>query len=274
MSTVPPDFEIDGGYISPLFATETSDHGARIAVLADPIVVIHGRPFSSCFEIMHLLEYAFEAKRALVFIGAGLTDSALGNLVANADQGGHRFAAVRVPDHDGSRRTKLKEIATVTGGLVIDEDLGIEIGQITTPRTRDLVLGSAKRVQIAENKTIISAGGGRPVSESTTQAAERVTFPPAAVTLKPAPEPCIRRAVCEVYKHAKQNGMKPPNLKEIPVPVQEVLRFDGQSASANKIQQIAGENCFSGARLKPGKRVNGSLSPFSLEGRKKAGVES
>ena len=96
---------------------------------------------------------------------------------------------------------------------------------------------------------------------------------PAPAPMKCAPDACTRRTILEVYGHAQRHGMKPPNLKEIARPVQEILRREGYHAFAKRVETIAGEPSLSGWRRKSGKRVNGTLRAFSLEGWKKAGVE-
>jgi hypothetical protein len=93
-------------------------------------------------------------------------------------------------------------------------------------------------------------------------------------TLRTAPIELIRGVVGDVYAHAQKRGMKPPNLREIAKPVQQVLERDQYCASAKQIQGIASEKRFTLFRRKPGPRVNRTLLPFSLEGWKKSGGES
>jgi hypothetical protein len=76
----------------------------------------------------------------------------------------------------------------------------------------------------------------------------------------------IRKTIEDVYKHAKEKGMKPPNVKQIVKPVQDILSHHQYHASGQQIQEIAQEEVFKESRRKPGHRVNNSLLPFSLEG--------
>ncbi len=102
-------------------------------------------------------------------------------------------------------------------------------------------------------------------------AAPTVAMPP---PVKPVSNEYIRWAIQEVYRHARQHGMKPQNVKEIAEPAQEILKCEGRHASLKHIETIAGESSFKNYRRPPGKRVNGTLRAFSLEGWKKSGVES
>ena len=88
-----------------------------------------------------------------------------------------------------------------------------------------------------------------------------------------ASEDAIRWAIREIYTHAQTCGLKPPNLKQIAKPVQDILKREERHASAKRIETIAGEPSFAACRRDPGKRVNGTFPAFTLEGWKKSGVE-
>lgn len=118
-----------------------------------------------------------------------------------------------------------------------------------------------------------AAGSGNEVHQRDVRAAPVPTLP-APAPMKHVPVECIQWAILEVYEHAQRHGMKPPNLKEIASPVQKILKCEGYHPSAKSVETIAGEPRFGVYRRKPGKRVNGTFLPFSLEGWKKSGVES
>ncbi len=289
------DMEIEGGFISPLFATETTAVGDRIAVLREPLIVIHDEVLSNTGIVQSLAQHALESGKALLFIGAGVTGDALQCLVLNVNRGGYPFAAVKVSACGAARQLILEDIATVTGGMVLNENLGFQLEHLTTRWRRDLVLGGAKMVRIEKTKTNIFGGGGRPLmAKNATQvgiggASRDPAIVPDDESARMAPEkPCERaphifhRASTElvhdtiraVYIHARNRGMKPPNLKEIANPVQQILHRDRYDATATRIQEIASEKPLAEFRGKTGQRVNRSFLPFSLEGYEKSGLES
>jgi hypothetical protein len=158
-----PDIEVDGGYISPFFATETADDGDKVAVLLEPLIAIHAQALSNGSEIARLAEHAVQSRKALLLIGAGIEGDALESLVVNVDRGGYPFAAVKISGCIPGCRLKMDDIATVTGGLVLDESLGVRIDSLTTQQMNS-VLGSARMVRIEESNTVIFGGGGRPLT--------------------------------------------------------------------------------------------------------------
>ena len=289
------DIEIEGGFISPLFATETTAVGDRIAVLREPLIVIHDEVLSNRWIIQSLAEHALNSGKALLFIGSGVKGDALQSLVSNVNQGGHSFAAVKVSACGAARQLVLEDIATVTGGIVLNENLGFQLEHLTTPWRRDLVIGGAKMVRIEKTKTNIFGGGGRPLrAKNATQvgvggaSSDPVIVPDDESTRMGTEKPCeraphvfrrastelVRKTIRAVYIHAQKRRMKPPNLKEIANPVQQILQPDRYHAAAKRIQEIASEKPLAKFRGKTGQRVNGSFLPFSLEGYEKSGLES
>ena len=211
------------------------------------------------------------------------------------NRGGHPFAAIKVSACGAARQLILEDIATVTGGIVLNENLGFQLEHLTTPWRRDLVLGGAKMVRIEKTKTNIFGGHGRPLrAKNATQveiggaSSDPVIMPNNELARMGPEQPCdhapaifspastesIRETIRAVYIHARKRGMKPPNLKEVANPVQQILQRDRYDASAKRIQEIASEKLLAEFRGKTGHRVNRSLLPFSLEGYEKSGLES
>ena len=190
------DMEISDGYLSPLFATETSDDGDKMALLDKAIVVIHEDPLSRTTEFEALMEYAIASGSALLLIGGGVQGTALEGLVLNVVRGGRPFAAVQVSGSGAFRRMILEEIATLTGGEVIDRNLGCDLsdfGSNNNRRIRETVLGTARRVLIRKNTTKIIGGGGRPHRAGKATASAMGSNMPADVSSGPARTPTKRR---------------------------------------------------------------------------------
>ena len=141
-------------------------------MLREPLIVINDEVLSNRWILQSLAEHALESRKALLFIGAGVKGDALQSLVLNVNRGGYSFAAVKVSACGAARQLVLEDIATVTGGIVLNENLGFQLEHLTIPWRRDLVIGGAKMVRIDKTKTNIFGGGGRPLrAKNATQVA-------------------------------------------------------------------------------------------------------
>lgn len=149
---------LDGGYISRFFVTEVADDGEEIAVLEDPLILVVEEKLSSLERMLPLLESIVQSGQPLLIIGGGVEGHALNTLVWNKTRGGLKGAAVEVLCCADQRRAILKDIARLTGGILVERNLGIGLENINVS-----MLGKAKKVRIEENKTVILGGAGRPL---------------------------------------------------------------------------------------------------------------
>ena len=152
----PTTMQIDGGYISPLFITDEQN---RVAELIEPHILIYENTLPDSRRMLSILETIVQTGRPFLFIGEDIDRSLLRTLVLNKQRGGMQIAAVRVRGDHERRKMVLEEVAAFTGGLVLNDDLGIEIEQITYRE-----IGTARKVLIEKNRTTIFQGGGRTVS--------------------------------------------------------------------------------------------------------------
>jgi chaperonin GroEL len=145
--------QFDRGYISPYFVTNAEK---MMAELEEPYILIHEKKLSSLQPILPLLESVMEAGRPLVIIAEEVEGEALATLVVNKLRGGLKVAAVKAPGFGDRRKAMLEDIAIVTGGQVISEDLGIKLENVKLD-----MLGSAKKVRITKDDTTIIDGAGK-----------------------------------------------------------------------------------------------------------------
>jgi chaperonin GroEL len=144
--------QFDRGYVSPYFITNAEK---MIAELSDPYVLIHEKKLSGLQPMLPLLESIVQSGRPLLIIAEDVEGEALATLVVNKLRGGLKVAAVKAPGFGDRRKAMLEDIAILTGGTVISEDLGIKLENV---KLNDL--GKAKRVVIEkENSTIVEGGG-------------------------------------------------------------------------------------------------------------------
>jgi len=144
--------QFDRGYISPYFVT---DPAKMEAVLLDPVILIHEKRISNLQDLLPLLEEISKAGRSLLVIAEDVDGEALATLVVNKVRGSLLSAAVKAPGFGDRRKEMLQDIAILTGGQLIAEELGIKIENITLDQ-----LGKAKRVVIDRDKTTIVEGAG------------------------------------------------------------------------------------------------------------------
>lgn len=145
--------QFDRGYISPYFVTNTEK---MTADLENPYILIHEKKLSSLQPILPLLEAVVQSGRPLLIIAEDVDGEALATLVVNKLRGGLKIAAVKAPGFGDRRKAMLEDIAILTGGQVISEDLGIKLETVTLP-----MLGTAKKVRIDKENTTIVDGAGK-----------------------------------------------------------------------------------------------------------------
>ena len=145
--------QFDRGYTSPYFITNAEK---MIVEFEDPYVLIYEKKLSSLQPLLPVLEAVVQSSRPLLIIAEDVEGEALATLVVNRLRGGLKVAAVKAPGFGDRRKAMLEDIATVTGGQVISEDLGIRLENITLD-----MLGRARRVRIDRESTTIVDGAGR-----------------------------------------------------------------------------------------------------------------
>ncbi|MFN4032395.1 MAG: chaperonin GroEL [Fimbriimonadales bacterium] len=144
--------QFDRGYISPYFIT---DPERMEAVLEDALILIHEKKISSAQDLLPVLERVAQARRPLLIIAEDVDGDALATLVVNKLRGVLQVAAVKAPGFGERRKAMLEDIAILTNGRFISEDLGIKLENVTLD-----MLGQAKKVVIAKEETTIIEGAG------------------------------------------------------------------------------------------------------------------
>jgi chaperonin GroEL len=145
--------QFDRGYISPYFITNADK---MVTELDEPYILIHEKKLTSLQPILPLLEAVVQAGRPLLIIAEEVEGEALATLVVNKLRGGLKVAAVKAPGFGDRRKAMLEDIAIVTGGQVISEDLGIKLENVKLN-----MLGSAKKVRVDKDDTTIIDGAGK-----------------------------------------------------------------------------------------------------------------
>src|SRR5499427_1639330 len=145
--------QFDRGYLSPYFVT---DPERMECVLENPVILIHEKKISSMKDLLPLLEQVARGGRPLVIIAEDVDGEALATLVVNKLRGTLQVAAVKAPGFGDRRKAMLEDIATLTGGRAITEDLGIKLENV---KVEDL--GRAKKVTIDKDNTTIVEGAGK-----------------------------------------------------------------------------------------------------------------
>jgi chaperonin GroEL len=145
--------QFDRGYISPYFITNADK---MLVELEEPYILIHEKKLSSLQPMLPILESVVQASRPLLIIAEEVEGEALATLVVNKLRGGLKVAAVKAPGFGDRRKAMLEDIAIVTGGQVISEDLGIKLENVKIN-----MLGTAKKVRIDKDNTTIIDGAGK-----------------------------------------------------------------------------------------------------------------
>ena len=144
--------QFDRGYLSPYFVTNPEKMTTE---LEDAIILLHEKKLSSLQPMVPLLEAVIQSGKPLLIIAEDVEGEALATLVVNKLRGGLKIAAVKAPGFGDRRKAMLQDIAILTGGQVISDDLGMKLESVTMD-----MLGSAKRVSITKDETTIVDGAG------------------------------------------------------------------------------------------------------------------
>jgi len=144
--------QFDRGYLSPYFVTNPEK---MVAELEDALILLHEKKLSSLQPMVPLLESVIQSGKPLLIISEDVEGEALATLVVNKLRGGLKIAAVKAPGFGDRRKAMLQDIAILTGGQVISEDLGMKLENVTMD-----MLGTAKRITITKDETTIIDGHG------------------------------------------------------------------------------------------------------------------
>ena len=145
--------QFDRGYLSPYFITNAEK---MVAELDDAFILIHEKKLSSLQPLLPILEAIVQAGKPLLIVAEDIEGEALATLVVNKLRGGLKVAAVKAPGFGDRRKAMLEDIAVLTAGTMIAEDLGIKLENVTLQ-----MLGKAKRVRIEKENTTIIEGAGK-----------------------------------------------------------------------------------------------------------------
>jgi chaperonin GroEL len=154
--------QFDRGYLSPYFVT---DPAKMTATLVDCVVLLHEKKLSSLAPMVPLLEAVMQADKQLLIIAEDIEGEALATLVVNKLRGGLKVAGVKAPGFGDRRKAMLQDLAVLTGGQVISEELGIKLENVTMD-----MLGEAKKIALTKDTTTVIDGAG-----DTSAIAARVT---------------------------------------------------------------------------------------------------
>jgi chaperonin GroEL len=147
--------QFDRGYLSPYFVTNADK---MVVELEDPYILLHEKKLSSLQSMLPILEAVVQSGRPLLIVSEDVEGEALATLVVNKLRGGLKVAAVKAPGFGDRRKAMLEDIAVLTAGQLISEELGIKLENVTLD-----MLGRAKRVRIdKENTTIVNGAGKKP----------------------------------------------------------------------------------------------------------------
>jgi chaperonin GroEL len=144
--------QFDRGYLSPYFITNAEK---MVAELEDPYLLIHEKKLSSLQAMLPILEAVVQTGKPLLIVAEDIEGEALATLVVNKLRGGLKIAAVKAPGFGDRRKAMLEDIAILTGGTAVSEDLGIKLENVTLE-----MLGRAKRVRVEKETTTIIDGAG------------------------------------------------------------------------------------------------------------------
>ncbi|WP_127557538.1 chaperonin GroEL [Nioella ostreopsis] len=144
--------QFDRGYLSPYFVTNPDK---MVAELDDCMILLHEKKLSSLQPMVPLLESVIQSQKPLLIIAEDVEGEALATLVVNKLRGGLKIAAVKAPGFGDRRKAMLQDIAILTGGQVISEDLGMKLESVTMD-----MLGTAKKISITKDETTIVDGAG------------------------------------------------------------------------------------------------------------------
>ncbi|CAH9115877.1 unnamed protein product [Cuscuta epithymum] len=144
--------KLDRGYISPYFITNQKNQKCE---LDDPLILIHEKKISSINAIVKILELALKKQRPLLIVAEDVDSDALATLILNKLRVGIKVCAIKAPGFGENRKSNLQDLATLTGGQVITEELGLSIENVDIE-----VLGTCKKVTVSKDDTVILDGAG------------------------------------------------------------------------------------------------------------------
>jgi chaperonin GroEL len=144
--------QFDRGYLSPYFITNADKMEVQ---LEEPLILLHEKKLSSLQPLLPVLEAVVQSSRPLLIVAEDVEGEALATLVVNKLRGGLKVAAVKAPGFGDRRKAMLEDLAVLTGGQVISEDLGIKLENVTIE-----MLGKAKKVTITKDDTTVVDGAG------------------------------------------------------------------------------------------------------------------
>ncbi|PWA33161.1 chaperonin Cpn60/TCP-1 family [Artemisia annua] len=144
--------KLDRGYISPYFITNTKNQKCE---LDDPLILIHEKKISSLNSIVKVLELALKNQRSLLIVAEDIESEALATLILNKLRAGIKVCAIKAPGFGENRKSNLQDLATLTGGEVITDELGMNLEKMSPE-----MLGTCKRVTISKDDTVILDGAG------------------------------------------------------------------------------------------------------------------
>ena len=145
--------QFDRGYLSPYFVTNSEK---MLCDLDDPYILLHEKKLTSLQTMLPILEAVVQTGKPLLIIAEDIEGEALATLVVNKLRGGLKVSAVKAPGFGDRRKAMLEDLAVLTGGQVISEDLGIKLETVTLD-----MLGTAKRVSISKEETTVVDGAGK-----------------------------------------------------------------------------------------------------------------
>src|SRR6201998_1319963 len=145
--------QFDRGYLSPYFITNADKMRTE---MEDPYILINEKKLSALNELLPLLEAVVQTGKPLLIVAEDVEGEALATLVVNKLRGGLKVAAVKAPGFGDRRKAMLEDIAILTGGQVISEDLGIKLENVALD-----MLGQAKRIRVEKENTTVIDGGGK-----------------------------------------------------------------------------------------------------------------
>lgn len=144
--------KFDRGFISPYFVTDSK---TQVCEFDKPLILIHEKKISSLQSLVPLLESVIKSQRPLLIIAEDVDQEALSTLVVNKLRGGIKVCAVKAPGFGDNRRATMQDIAVITGGTVISDDLGMSLENVTAEH-----LGTCAKVKVSKDDTIILDGAG------------------------------------------------------------------------------------------------------------------
>ncbi|CAL9769940.1 unnamed protein product [Musa acuminata subsp. burmannicoides] len=144
--------KLDRGYISPYFITDQKNQRCE---LEDPLILIHEKKISSINAVVKVLELALKRQRPLLIVAEDVESDALATLILNKLRAGIKVCAVKAPGFGENRKASLQDLATLTGGSVITEELGMNLEKVEFD-----MLGTCKKVSISKDDTVVLDGAG------------------------------------------------------------------------------------------------------------------